>query len=230
MPGLIVDHAVGFRRWLGAWLLAHLVAGAAARLAIPWLIRFVGDGAPLAVPFLVGLAFGVAEWVVLRRRLGWSGWWVPVTALAMAAAGAAVFWLGPLLWRPLGAGQARDYGIGAGLFAGLVVALAQGALLRHQGWPGRGALTWLLLGGLGAGLAHLVSVSLAFSDVLQPPLISPSANGYLVRELVFGALDGAIYAAVTALAVVDPRIARRGSGAGDTRVAGSDLGARPVAP
>ncbi len=230
MPGLTVDHTVGLRRWLGAWLLAHLVAGAAARLAIHGLSRFFGDGGPIVVPLLAGLAFGIAEWAVLRRRLGWSGWWVPVTALAMTAAGAAVFWLGPLLWRPVGPGQARAYGIGAGLFTGLVVALAQGALLRQRGWPGRRALTWLLLGTLGAGLAHLVSVSLAFSDVLQPPLISPSANGYLVRDLLFGALNGGIYAAVTALAVVDPRTTRRGTGADDTRVAGSGWGARPVAP
>lgn len=146
----------------------------------------------------------------------------------MTAAGAAVFWLGPLLWRPIGSEQARAYGIVAGVFTGVVVALAQGALLHRQGWPGPRALAWVLLGSLGAGLAHLLSVSLAFSDFLQPPVISPSANGYLVRDLVLGALNGGIYAAVTALAVAGGRNARRGTGAGGARRRRSNLGVRPV--
>ena len=46
--------------------------------AIGWLIVFfaVPDGLEIINGLVVGLAMGIAGWLVLRREVHWAGWWI----------------------------------------------------------------------------------------------------------------------------------------------------------
>ncbi|MGD1991967.1 MAG: hypothetical protein PVI59_02130 [Anaerolineae bacterium] len=79
----------GWRFWLG-WEAANVVGtilAAAAAWGALGLMLLMGvdlDGVPgiaiwPAVALLVGGVLGTAQWLMLRRRLPRSGWWVPTT-------------------------------------------------------------------------------------------------------------------------------------------------------
>ena len=118
--GLVVFGAVvGTAQWLvlrkrvyrsGWWLLVTAVGGAVCLVVVFFVGGIVANaiGAPFYLPMLMpvyGAAVGIAQWLILRKRVHQSGWW-----LLAAAAGWAV-------------GCAVDADVGMAVFGALFGAL-----------------------------------------------------------------------------------------------------------
>src|SRR5262245_14402326 len=100
-------------------------------------------GPPALLAFAVwGAGLGVAQWLVVRKRLPESGWWAPMTIAGWALSGGAI---GVIVGGIGGGPAAYDAGDLAALLAVSVSVLAIGSLpatgqwviLRrsHQQWP-----------------------------------------------------------------------------------------------
>lgn len=63
------------------WVLVS-VAGWLAGLAILFVV--VPPGFGLLSGAVLGVATGTAQWLLLRRQVHWSGWWIAVSAIAWA--------------------------------------------------------------------------------------------------------------------------------------------------
>ena len=125
VDGLIIGTAIGIAQWLvlrrqlnpvGWWPVLSIVGfglGKAAGDALaPGLSGPVGHGLAGAV---IGLSVGVTQWLVLRRHVEGTEWWVPANVMAWAvawsiigsvegAAGAPIAWV--YLAGAIGAGAA----------------------------------------------------------------------------------------------------------------------------
>lgn len=137
-------------RWTAATVVG-VVAGMAVFFAgvgaVPGVGAFLdfesdaGFGAALGAIF--GTAFGVAQWLVLRRRAGVGVAWVPLTALSWSAFWAlniaGVFGEGEGLWGKVAEGLAH------GLILGASVGAAQWLALRKSV---DGAGRWIVINAL----------------------------------------------------------------------------------
>jgi hypothetical protein len=64
----------------GSWLLGVLLI-----LASGWLNLWTIETSGLDTAFIVlGLSIGVGQWLVLRRRLSWAGWWIGANVVGWA--------------------------------------------------------------------------------------------------------------------------------------------------
>jgi hypothetical protein len=126
----------------GLWVLANIVGwavGGAVSLAVGGAgAEGLTEAEDVAVS-VVGLLAGIAQWLVLRKRVERSGWWVLASALGWAAGRTVA---GALIWVEARAG------------VGLVVGIAQWLLLRKQversGW-------WVLASALGWAIGWTVA-------------------------------------------------------------------------
>ena len=163
--------------WL-LWVLASALGGAIG--VIP--ARLIGTTLGEAVLGAIALggvlgAIGAGQWLVMRRRLPWAGWWVPATLAGGLAGGAVALGLLELL-----SGNGREtLGAVLGIFGGL------GAF---------GAVQWLVLRrATRAGWWVLASVA---GLVAAGPL-GVGALGHLLGD---GGGFGAVYGAITGVRFV----------------------------
>jgi hypothetical protein len=121
---VVTGLAIGVLQWL---VLQHRIRTAwrwAAATVIGWTIGgvFVLVAVPVEIEFLAGPIFGagagIAQWLVLRREVHWSGWWPVVSTLA---------WTTGLLVLP----GFMFSGVMAGMMTGFVLEL----LLRYPRLP-----------------------------------------------------------------------------------------------
>ena len=163
--------------WL-LWVLASTVAfGVGGRLGVALSpskdLIVVGY---LAVTASLILA-GVLQWLVLRRLIADTGWWVLVSVVAVAIVGVLVFGLGLIN---------RDVGWVLGVAVGwIVLGALQWLVLREQV---AGAGWWVLANTLGLIVAVPV-VGFVTSATGTPP---DSAIGGFLRWLAFGAVYGVV--------------------------------------
>lgn len=210
----------GLRFWL-AWVLANSIGGALGGAAIE-VAGALGAG-------VFGIALGIPQWLVLRRYLPRTGWWMGATAL-----GAAIFWgmvpfityfafvLAFLVLSLFSSPEVRTaldavfYPVMAaigGAAAGLIVGLLQQWLvlerhLRHAGWW---AVSSIAGGAMAAGIAGLDLYARTTTRTFE--LLAairgggdiPSASGALLwapHGSVSGAVFGTAYALITGVALV----------------------------
>ena len=124
--------AVGARLVAAAGPSADLIAAGYARVAA---------GAILA---------GALQWLVLRRHLDGAAWWIPASALAVAAAGVVVFAGGAVV------GADAGWVAGAGL-SGTLLGTVQWLVLRRQldgaaWWVPASTVGWVVGGPVGGAL------------------------------------------------------------------------------
>jgi hypothetical protein len=127
--------------------------------------------------FQYGLPLGIAQWLVLRRRLSRSGVWISRTAVGWLLAyviGGGVF--------VLGGGAAcvvAGWVVGLLLFGLIQWALLHDNQLHHAGW-------WILTTVLGWGASLVVSFKVA--DVIQVNVLE--GNGFFFARAVTFVLLG----------------------------------------
>jgi len=137
VDGLVIGSAVGIAQWLvvrqpvsprAGWVLASIVGfgvgNAAAELVVPGTSSAVGYALHGAI---VGAFVGLAQSLVLRRRVASAGWWVPVNGGAWA-----------LGWVPI---AIAEHATGWSTIA-VYVGIAAGAMVG--GAITGAALIWLL--------------------------------------------------------------------------------------
>jgi hypothetical protein len=127
LPGLVLRQRLG---GLNRWLAGSLFAGAAGGALIFPLALSSAPGEPglLVVAGLaaLGAVIGLGQWLALRGRVGRAAWWVPASAVALAA--------GLFVTLQLG-GEGREVQAigGFALVYGLITASVIGWLLAEGG-------------------------------------------------------------------------------------------------
>ena len=167
---------------------------------------------PVTAWVSLGLLGGFGQWIVLRRRLPISGWWVFATwgatipafvgsvlinILVGGLAYLVIVWRHPGLSRDdianLGPSPELLYAIGAlisGAAGGAIVGLVQAAFLREYLPRVR---RWVLASALGTALVSTFVLNLVIG---APPI------PFRLRQGASGLLAGAGYGAVTGLVLV----------------------------
>ena len=156
-------------------------------------------GAALAV---WGAGIGTAQWLVIRRELEGTGWWMPATSAGWGLSGVVAGILSGLIGGAV-TGVGRDVGVWGFVVAAVVGIVALGFLpvtfqwmiLRQQidgarRWLVGAAGAFIVAAGLGAGVVRWGMVSVI--GVLQPEDF-PSAQAWVA----FGTTVGALYGAMT---------------------------------
>ncbi len=161
---------VGWRFWL-QWVLAT---------AVGWAVGTTAGGA------LVGTVVGVAQWLVLRRRVARAGWWVLATAVGwlvgMAVCGFVDEVLDWTVWYVSGAA------------GGVVVGVAQWLVLRRR----VARAGWWVLPTVASGVVVWFGLLMAFEINVFLSVV--------VLEAVFGALYGAITGVVLVCLLQPPAL------------------------
>ena len=101
-----------------------LLPSTAGQALLDWPVWSLALGGTLAVTVLLA-SIGTAQWLVLRRVVAGTWWWVPWTAVAWLAGLAAFFAVTTPLWAP---GQAVVLVVASGLLGGLVMAATVAAV------------------------------------------------------------------------------------------------------
>ena len=161
--------------WIGASVLAAVVGAVTAaeiRSVLPEAIN--KDGAYLATVINVLILSGV-QWLVLRRYRLDADWWVPATVAANLVTAIVVIptalnLFTPTTGHPMTIGMAIASGAIALATAGLVVGVAQAAVLRVS--AGGVALLWIPATVLGGGLAGALTTALAAQLFGLPALVT----------------------------------------------------------
>jgi hypothetical protein len=175
--------------------------GMAAAPSVTAGIRHYGPPALLA--FAVwGVGLGVAQWVVVRRRIPGSGWWAPVTAAGWALTGATI---GVVIGGIGGGPAAFDAGDLAVAFAvsfsvlaiGVFPATAQWLILRRGRQPWPAYMVRFVLGLAVGGVAGWVVGTVA-------GLTFPSGPAWVVVGSTMGAAIGAVTASPIARCIASP--------------------------
>jgi hypothetical protein len=192
------DTSVGWDFWF-QWVLASTIGVAvlfALILAVAMLVgAIVGGEAEDKVPFvpLVGLSFGIMQWLILRRYMPRTGWWVLVSTLGWIL-GFGVLALADKFTENLvtGAIQPEVSALVFFLAAGASVGILQWLVLRRHmlqaGW-------WVLANVVGWGILGLiVGKSLdRFTDLVAiaavPPAITGAVLVWLFRQTFSTASD-----------------------------------------
>ena len=144
---------------------------------------------------LVGAVLGTSQWLVLRRRIASSRWWIPASAAGLGIGLTAGVVLVEQVGRALTGGQVSIGSLDSatralsmavvGLVSGICLGAAQRLVLRSRSDIGG---HWLGMSTLGLGTALVVG-SLA-ADFLFGGLASPV--GFVGFVLVAGLVAGAI--------------------------------------
>jgi len=207
------------------WILASMMGfavGFALVMVVVEKVLYVDTSTLRLVSWAVrGAVVGVAQWLVLRRRLKVSAWWILACAIGFAVVGIVsriarleigvplvVFDNGPL-GDPDGITWEIILIVGL-IMSGVVGGIAQWLVLRK---PLRGAGWWILASvtGLAVGAAVSMNVGTAVSYVannLVPTTLDMNtylAVGtvvYALVDAVAGAVIGVIYGAITGLILV----------------------------
>jgi len=174
------------------WVVANVVGWLIGFAACEWLQSFLStvfvDG------LVIGSAVGISQWLVLRRRIPSTGWWIVLTIVSFGVGKALAVAL-----LPDAATLPADVLTGA--IIGAVVGIAQWLVLRRSvssaawwvpataaawavGWSAIGAaegatdrstLTQYLVGGVGAAAAGLIT-AIALIWLLRSPIASAGST------------------------------------------------------
>ncbi len=174
MSGATRDIDWSFVAW---WMLAFLGFPLGGLLAIEVVGAIDGPARAALAGFLAGSVIGAAQWLVLRRYLRISTWWVVATAAGLASGNA----IGAVM---TGAGTELGDLVLTGLAAGVAVGLAQWTLLSAHL---RIAILWPLVVTIAWPIGWTVTWA-AGVDV---------ERGYAV----FGATGALVFAALTGTAM-----------------------------
>lgn len=189
--------------WIGGWTvlsvgllpLAYLMAAPLGILFVLLLELFPGApadpsiGSTLGGMIAVGLATGVVQWLLLRRRILGAGWWIPLTVAGWLAGGGLVF----LLFTTLVDGSASPPGPGLAFLAlAGCVGLAQWLLLRRVV---RGAGWWLAASLLAGGAVFLAgetfeSIAEMVGFLILPYLLTGAVLWLLLQRGPTAASEG----------------------------------------
>jgi len=116
---------------------------------------------------LGGIAAGLFQWLVLRRRIARAGWWLPATIGAGAAVGVVVFVSG-LVNRDVG----WSAGVGAG---GTMLGLMHWLVLRRQvaraGWWVLASTAGWVAGGLLGAVGGWAAIGAVYGAITGPVLV-----------------------------------------------------------
>jgi hypothetical protein len=126
---------------------------------------------------VIGTAIGLAQWLVLRRRIERVGWWLPASIVGFGAGKA----LAQLVLPGLGAPELATSAI-TGILIGLAVGVLQGLILRRAALA---PVRWILANVLGWALGWAV---IAAADL---------ESGAIAMAYLIGAAGAAIAALVT---------------------------------
>ncbi len=133
-----------------------------------------------------GLAIGLLQWALLRRRARQALWWVPFTLLGAVLGSAASFVMGEVILQAVGLGPAF---MGLGAVIGLGVGLSQWAILSH--WiPRAGWWIWANIAGYSLGV---------YGAYLFPSFLPTGRIIYGGPE--FGLVIGAVVGAITGVSL-----------------------------
>lgn len=205
----------GWRLWL-LWVLATAAGGALVGLAIqdipiydpfgdnfidaPYqvfhgiLVRLLGSrfGGPLQVA-LFGGPLGILQWLVLRKQVRRSGWWIAATAIGWAV-GYAVGWFGKVEFR-----WHLPWPIGIVVF-GCSVGVAQWLVLRKQVFRSE---WWVVASAVGWTLGFIVDYHLGVNQALRAALVGRRslALSNMVSGAVFLAEGAAVVGVITGAAL-----------------------------
>ncbi len=183
------DSSVGWDFWF-QWVLASTIGVAvlfALIFAVAMLVgAIVGGEAEDKVPFvpLVGLSFGIMQWLILRRYMPRAGWWVLVSTLGWIL-GFGVLALADKFTENLvtSAIQPEVSALAFFLAAGASVGILQWLVLRRHmlqaGW-------WVLANVVGWGILGLiVGKSLdRFTDLAAIAAVPPAITGAVLVLLL----------------------------------------------
>lgn len=101
VDGLVIGTAVGIAQWLvlrrqfgrmGSWVVASIVGFGVGKWIGEGSLQSVSTVGPLLAGALIGLAVGVAQWLVLRRHVAAAEWWIPASVVAWAVGWAIISW------------------------------------------------------------------------------------------------------------------------------------------
>lgn len=207
-----MNHLRVWLPWITLWVLWVTATGAG--YALGQVVGFggvTGENDAIIAFFPIFLAVegtlaGAAQWLILRRKLKQTIWWVPATGLGMSV-GWLVAWLSldPILraLSPLVGETNLEYWRISGLTSSFVWAL-MGAVIGLSQWvvltgKVRGAGWWIITSLLAWGSANKITQWAEFTPLMEPFYGRGNHVGY---EAVTGAIAGAVTGAVTGIALV----------------------------
>ncbi|HET8631143.1 MAG TPA: hypothetical protein VFL91_27285 [Thermomicrobiales bacterium] len=188
-------------------MVAHALLGAALLAASGWVINTFSDRTTIIMPALSGIVIGLGEWYLLHRRLARANQWFLATLTAALAGTALVWWAGPYVLFSDNPFWPEWYPVTASMIMGVVLSLAQAAVLRREDERhSRRAVEWLVFGSVAYGLGQWSIVALTWGQAFTPPILGLStlgvgSPGWLLRQGCIGVLGWTGYAVVTALAL-----------------------------
>jgi hypothetical protein len=165
--------------WL--WVIANVLGGALLPMLI-WQDPYEARSRLFLNEILQGIGISVAQSLVLRDRFAKEGWWLPLTLFGWLLGLTIVFFVQTLSIRssvnaPLAVTLSLDLAI-----IGLIVGICQWQLLKQF----RAAGLWLF--------ASVIALLFSTYGVCL---------GYILNSMVLAsALQGAIYGAITGLAMI----------------------------
>jgi len=166
---------------LASWVVGHLLGWAMLCALVAGLPVVKSVSSVNVVPLIIGVPFGLAQWLVLRRFTGLSPLWVLALPIGWLLCSAMLAAIPQSSWQIVDDESPVTLTV-IYMVMGAVVALPQWVLLRRRFAR---AGTWLL--GSSAGLG------LGFGLVLATGLIQQSELGaYTVVVLVYGLATGSI--------------------------------------
>lgn len=83
------ERSLGRMRW---WVVASIVGFGVGKWIGEVSMQSVSAVGPVLAGALIGLAVGVAQWLVLRRHVAAAEWWIPASVVAWAAAWIIISW------------------------------------------------------------------------------------------------------------------------------------------
>ena len=179
-----------------------ILVGAALQVyaAVRGDIGFTGDAvyfAGLALGGITGtgIVVGVAQWLILRKRVSKAGWWVIATGTGYFLGAITGFLVNQALARVPGL-PGRVAAVLTFAAAGAVVGLLQGLVLRRH--VSR-AVWWVMGSSVGFGLAY--AVGLGIRALVAAPPSETSVAGLVsgMATLFLGPQGGLAFAAIVAL-------------------------------
>jgi hypothetical protein len=175
---------VGWSFWLG-WVLVNTV-GLAGSFIVAGAVGVVVDYAEGSVMGIIlsgavfGALLGVVQWLVLRRRVSRSGWWVLASTVGGAVGGAMALVMD----------EAQIFAIVLAV-GGASVGIAQWLVLRRQvaqaGWW---VLSGTVVGGIVGGAVDLVLGGTRGWDLFVVIMLLPV--GGIVALAGYGAITGGV--------------------------------------
>ena len=171
-------------RWMLATILGYTV-GWAMSLPIGWAVGGVVGGGITGA--MVGGIVGITQWVVLRQRLSWAGWWVLASILGYAVG----LSLANLVSNAVNTATGGDISLALGpAIVGATVGGTQWVLLQRQvasaGWWVPASVVGVVGGGLLGDISRALSLQVGFTF------------GFTIGFAIFGA----VYGAITGIAMI----------------------------